>query len=128
MREGVKDHWVEALRSDRFKQARGQFTYLAFEGNETTRHDCCLSVLAHLAAEDGVEGLEWKGDEVYWTDPEDGSRSITNDGGLPPTVWEWAGVDTSDPDIGGHTAIERNDSMQQSFSEIADAIEADPNL
>jgi len=51
------------------------------------------------------------------------------DGDLPMAVALWAGLGSSksdyqyDPKIGEQTAMTRNDKLDQSFEEIADAIE-----
>lgn len=58
-------------------------------------------------------------DGWQWRD----SGSMT-EGDLPHVVVGWAGLDDANPQIGQQHAIYRNDTLEESFAEIADAVEA----
>lgn len=120
--------WIAALRS-------GQYT----QGTGTLRNDknqyCCLGVACEVAIGSGVEldvKLPDPGGSAYWYY---GDMAGT----LPPEVQRWLGVDQDDikfgdPELvqnehGGYSyngplsAIHANDTLNWSFSRIADQLE-----
>lgn len=113
MKADIRDRWVAALRSGRYEQGRGQL--VAHRGRRYRRQFCCLGVLTDLAVQDRVvtwRALWARGDQV-----------------LPPEVREWAGLPNTDPQLVApdgrfDTASELNDSVELTFAEIADRIEA----
>lgn len=111
--------WVEALRSGKYKQGRGQLATMLSSPAE--RAYCCLGVLCELAVDDGV---------IQRTEPDCGCCTATRyDGetGLPTAaVREWAGVDdwvvrVDDGQKEGLAHI--NDEYQEDFATIAGLIE-----
>lgn len=86
MNPRVKQLWIEALRSGKFKQAQGRL--------KTENGYCCLGVLCELHRRE-VGGTEWKrysseeGKYIY-----DGHIMD-----LPWSVVSWADLDQSDPRI-----------------------------
>lgn len=149
-----KQLWIDALRSGEFVQARGSFStreeVVDEGGNRLQQQDCCLSVLTRVAIANGLDTVRYRDycdsaldpTPQVLIDPEDvdncaedevaernddGSAWVWETGGsLPIPVAEWIGVRGSNPTLDGITAIERNDSREQSFEEIAAAIEATP--
>ncbi len=83
MRADVKAQWVAALRSGEYKQGRSHL----HNGDGSM---CCLGVLSHLAAQEGVCRASQPEEYPGWA--YDGQENY------PPTsVIEWAGLDDSDP-------------------------------
>jgi hypothetical protein len=94
MNPEVKDRWVEALRSGRFKQGRWVLDRINPDGEHQY---CCLGVLTALCKEDGVDLPEvieplFSDDESM---PERRVRYGESECGslLPQEVAEWAGID-----------------------------------
>lgn len=91
MNPEVKALWIEALRSDRFRQGG---TYLCrIDDNGVKRH-CVLGVLTQLAVEHGIcprERARHIGASCFLFN---GSATY-----LPPEVRLWAGLDTDSPRI-----------------------------
>lgn len=119
----VKQLWVDALRSGKYKQAR---SYLANEQGH-----CCLGVLCELAIQNGVS-VE-KREEHYITDIEDDRLYYTYDDAeavLPQSVVDWAEVPGCNPDVlSNHEEGDEDESLAglndagASFEEIANIIE-----
>jgi len=116
MNPEVKKLWLDALRDGDYEQGTGQL--------KQNDKFCCLGVLCDLYKEH-VGGTWYKG---YFcssnTLPEESSM---NDSTLPSEVSAWAGI-SCNPDIHREgmvrvTAAECNDSMSESFAQIADRIE-----
>jgi hypothetical protein len=123
MNPEVKVLWVPALRSDKFKQ--GQGTLIQINEDEETLY-CCLGVLCVLAIKAGVKGLRLSSDALSFEEQDFDTEEWTRCGAgtLPHAVQKWASLD-DDPLIeDGVTAIEANDSMLLSFTDIADRVEA----
>ncbi|WP_159795746.1 hypothetical protein [Puerhibacterium puerhi] len=128
----VKEEWLEALRSGKYKQARS-----ALHDTRTDSY-CCLGVLCDIAAKHGVGGWDTKrpaGDKLVYVDP-DGMVGY----GFPPEgVVDWAhggyrpteeepepfGVPAPSPDADGTfvNLWELNDNYGFTFEQIADVIE-----
>lgn len=82
MNQEVKQKWVEALRSRKYKQGQAQL-------REGDRY-CCLGVLCDIHAKE--TGHQW----------EDGGASYVYfdiEGVLPDEVQAWAGLDDADPEV-----------------------------
>lgn len=83
MKQAVKDKWVKALRSGKYRQGRG-----SLQVNDAF---CCLGVLCDLAVKDGVK-LKVELSELT------GEISYDNCTGYPPlSVINWAGLDDPNP-------------------------------
>ena len=108
MREEIKQRWVTALRSGKYKQTSGFL--------RTVDGYCCLGVLCDLH---NHNGMNWKGgpdeDRMTWS-------YYTEEGTLPKEVMDWAQLTNHNPEIKGDALAEINDSGR-SFAEIADLIE-----
>lgn len=104
MNKNVKQKWVKALKSDKYKQGKGALCH----GNQNGTKYCCLGVLSDLAVKEKVcsRRTAFKGN----------SR-------LSDKVRNWAGVEGSDPEIDGISLSYYNDWHGYSFSEIASLIE-----
>lgn len=105
MNERVKKMWIKALRSGKYKQAKG-----------CLRDDdrfCCLGVLCDIFGRS--RRIKWDGDRF------DGERFA-----LPASVREWAGLPLSNPIIRPNTFHESAGGVNDhggKFPKIADLIE-----
>lgn len=112
----IKRHWISALRSGEYAQARGAFVREGRGGDEF----CCLAVLTNLY-------VEATGDADVWTERQnEGEFSEA----LPVRVMLWAELDSQDPQLGKYTAMQWNDGGDSNgpieardFEQIADLVE-----
>lgn len=117
---GIKHQWVEALRSDEYRQGRSHLQ----EGDRF----CCLGVLCDLAVRAGVlppptEGLPGI---MHYGRP--GDRNAV---ALPGSVLLWAGLSAPEPFVrlqeerdGSHVAcVTLLNDEGESFAVIADLID-----
>lgn len=112
--------WIDALRSGRFKQTRGQL--------EDVNGCCCLGVACRVAIENGVtievRSLSKEISEIY--DRSEGS--IMFDGhvlDLPKEVQLWLGLkDNQGCYNDGNNSLADDNDERMSFKEIAQKIEA----
>lgn len=102
MKPEIAEMWVNALRSGDYKQVRGTL----YDGHGF----CALGVLYDLVKTEGVKWCCPPGAHAYLVDLH--GRNVSSE------LAAIAGY-TGDNDI-----IDRNDRQEQSFSEIADVIEA----
>jgi hypothetical protein len=127
MDKKIKARWVKALRSGEYKQGTG---YLAKKRGSEARRYCCLGVLCELAVKSGVAervedhtGFDERGYRGK------GNQDEFRETSLPPrSVVEWAGLERSNPLLGGQNTSDHNDgtgtiTRPKSFDEIADLIE-----
>lgn len=122
--------WLEALRSDRFKQGRNMLAKDEGDGMQF----CCLGVLCEVAIEAGLDLEREERSDLG------SKRSLSYGGGysvMPPEeVWKWAWgtsvgvgqvVITEDGGDGEHLVMKDlthlNDDEGWTFEQIADAIE-----
>ena len=109
----IKEQWLHALRSDKFKQGRD---YLHKDG----RH-CCLGVLCELAVDAGViDAFKAEGRPTMY-----GEYGETS---LPPEVQLWAGLREDIPSVsveieGEQQHLASLNDNGWTFKEIADIIE-----
>jgi len=108
----VKKKWLKALRSGEYVQGRGALCQVG--GDYDTF--CYLGVLTDLYLLEKGEGWDARPGEGYL-------RFGDWYAALPPSVSEWAGLATSDPQLGAASGTAWNDRMGASFSKIADMIE-----
>lgn len=117
----IKERWVEALRSGKFKQGQEMLSY---EIDGETKH-CCLGVLCDLYNKEKHRS---------WAD-----LHINGDEILPKKVAHWAGLRSQNPNVtyaktvttlsafndGNAVREDKNDEViQLDFNGIADLIEA----
>lgn len=112
MKTEIKEKWVAALRSGKYKQGRQLLRNLEEDSW------CCLGVLCDLAIKDGLN-LKVEVGRGEWTK---GASYNGRSSFLPWEVIEWAGLDSSIPGIERTNLVEMNDGGVD-FTEIADAIE-----
>ena len=117
MKSDIKQLWIDALRSGEYEQ--GQY---ALKHHDTY---CCLGVLCDLAVKEGIckeREVEGSSDHLFGV-PGDYDPAI-----LPIVVRKWAGLEYGDPDVkteeGDATTLSEMNDQSYSFSEIADAIDA----
>ncbi|MFY1688153.1 hypothetical protein [Plantactinospora sp. WMMB782] len=116
MKQEVKRKWVAALRSGEFAQGEGALRRTTPSGDRY----CCLGVLCEVAVRAGVIEQSQPNDHGFHYY---GVASAV----LPPSVVEWAGLDSTIPSVGAPAAplTIHNDSGQFTFAELADLIERD---
>jgi hypothetical protein len=112
MNPEIKASWVEALRSEEYKQGAN-----ALHRNGTF---CCLGVLCDLAEKAGVVTSEIVETIVYYRSVKDTQDS--NGYLLPQAVREWAELSSVTPSVGSEELCVLNDNGA-SFKHIADLIE-----
>lgn len=106
MNKSVKQMWVEALESGKYRQAREELKVTDWSKHAAY---CCLGVLCNLAVKNGVCTKE-------------DAFSTNGDNELPRIVYKWAGLTSPNPIIGDRSAIVLNDADRLSFKEIAKEI------
>jgi hypothetical protein len=104
---GIKQQWLDALRSGDYKQGQGSL-------RPTPDTYCCLGVLCDLHAKE--TGNTW-----------DGKGYCTQVLEVPDEVVIWAGLNWCDPRVEfkdkGASLSTLNDDQHLCFREIADVIE-----
>lgn len=119
MKARVKQQWLRALRSGRYRQGQNLLR---------TNKDgfCCLGVLCDVYNK-GLKRNQWRqtGEFKEWAFGKTKEMSS-----LPPAVQRWAGLRDDDPTINdpikeGHSvsASSANDNLKYSFKRIAKLIE-----
>ena len=110
MKQQAYKLWLEALRSGKYKQAKGALR----KGNRF----CCLGVLCDIHRKVVEPKTKWKKE---LRELGDGRYSYNNERGiLPDNVLKWAGLTRSEVKL--DTLVEMNDSGE-GFNKIADVIE-----
>lgn len=110
----IKQQWVDALRSGKYRQARGR---LRDDGDAM----CCLGVLCDIVAPDN-----WRYEEDQYRGP-DGWHQDNFQMGIPENLLKTVGFEVSEPIIeykGERQAISLVNDGGATFAEIADLIEA----
>lgn len=144
MNPEIKERWLTALRSGKYKQTDGYLNIqrnnpeAVPEGNLRGNGYCCLGVLCELAVADGVikKRHSPEGDFFEYGNPEanDWDYSV-----LPLSVKDWAGLTDTNPYINDTFIDEDSDSDYpdnwipisepndngSNFEEIAQMIERD---
>lgn len=115
----VVRRWVDALRSDEYKQYQGR---LAKEGQNGLEY-CCLGVLCELAVAEGVIAEKTTNNGCFGYEGANGLQAALP----PPAVAGWVGL------VGDSWEVEEentnveltslNDDRNWTFAEIADVIE-----
>lgn len=121
MDAGIKQKWLERLRSGEIVQGTGRL-------RKEDQSRCCLGVLCDIAESEGVGS--WTRVDAYG--PEKWAFGIggedLSEGCLPVGVAKWAGFDLQKDGLNG--TLEGNDCLAsmndnfESFETIADVIEA----
>jgi hypothetical protein len=124
----VRQLWVDALRSGRFRQGQGILTRVGVDPDGVTPRPshCCLGVLCQLAVEAGVALPVTVHPNLSGP-----IKTVSYDGSfhyLPDVVTEWAGLSQTDPEVndhvqGGTSSLSSLNDRGESFDAIADAIE-----
>jgi hypothetical protein len=124
----IKAAWVAALRSGEFEQGRGALFGPDDQGNPSY---CCLGVLSKLAVDAGIVEMDptsriGNGCHRFGRSGSDGFLGTYSY--LPVDVQHWAGVD-GDPEVTIDEKtmyLSQHNDMGATFTQIADAIEAQP--
>jgi hypothetical protein len=128
MNPEIRAQWCAALRSGDYKQGREALRRLPEEIQSARPAYCCLGVLTDLWLKAGHD--EMVPDEYADADPDDPpmiSVWANVEGCLSRAVVEWAGLDSTDPELkpGLHgNAVMVND-LGTTFARIADLIDHD---
>lgn len=116
MDQRIKKLWVEALRSNKYKQGK----YSLRIGDEF----CCLGVICDISIKE--QGGEWlfDGSEYHVFKAPNGFNATAL---LPPAVSAWAKLNTTSPSVevdGVRTNLSELNDDSHTFAQIADLIEA----
>jgi hypothetical protein len=113
--------WIDALRSDEFKQGKGA---LRLEEDGEVFH-CCLGVACELYRRENPEEVgDWRPTVEFGQT----FGILDADAVLPDEVRDWLGLDDRNPEV--HFADEDfalalvNDTMRADFKRIADLIQS----
>jgi len=124
VRSDVRELWVAALRSGRFRQGPGKLTVVVGQLDDSTAEfHCCLGVLCELAREAGVTvNVRETGEPVRRVRDYDGQPNFP-----PASVLEWAGLLERNPSVRYEDRIVTlgvlNDEVGASFATIAQLVE-----
>jgi hypothetical protein len=123
MKEDVKNKWVEALRSRKYKQGQGLL--------KCQNTFCCLGVLCDISGlgewniPDSANPDDYCNVTMGYVPTDD--PCCTQSQVLPHTVARWAGIKSENGDYRvddvWYSLTELNDDRGMTFSEIADIIE-----
>lgn len=102
MKKDVMEKWVAALRSGKYRQGKNRL-------RNSCNQFCCLGVLCDIS-----EISQFDEDGFYLK-----AGAI-----LPYKVMEWADIKSPSPYAQEYSLMSMNDSLNKSFEEIADFIEA----
>lgn len=108
MKSEVKELWVAALESGKYKQGRGVL-------RDDQQQFCCLGVLADLHRKE--TGGRWK----VQSRGDDSRAYLGSTGVLPQEVMDWAELKDDNPTAGSLSLAEHNDNGN-SFAKIASII------
>jgi len=111
MNKRIKARWIKALTSGRYKQARARLR----QNTDDSASFCCLGVLCDLYRKS--VGGEWDGPSFVVSQRE--ARSAL----LPPTVAEWAEIDSNDPVTERTKTLSDLNDRGETFEYIAQRIE-----
>jgi hypothetical protein len=109
----IKDQWLAALRSGKYKQGHG-----ALQVNDMY---CCLGVLCAISPFADEAQMRPDGSVYYIETSESGYRQ-DQEGILPRHIKDWAGLESRNPSASHSTLASLND-QGATFEEIADIIE-----
>lgn len=117
----VKERWLEALRSGKYKQAQNLLKHT--DKNNENPEFCCLGVLCELAVESNIISPSEMNIDEEWAYM--GHSDLT-----PPEVSDWAGFSDSNPEVAIDDDLrytlclsDLNDTYAYDFEKIADIIE-----
>jgi len=111
MRKEIANKWVKALRSEKYKQGRGNLNI--------EEKFCCLGVLCELATKKGIVNKEF--DEELVTSYDTYTEI------LPDSVRKWAGMSSQRGEFidskGRSISLTNLNDIGRSFKQIANIIE-----
>jgi|SRR5579864_7439254 len=125
--------WIDALRSDRYKQGTG---YLAstYESNDDCFKFCCMGVACEIYMENGgklqVEERQFLGTacnykyRIYGIGPYNCYNYDASPTVLPDVVRSWLGLKTNNGGIDEHECLTNKNDKGVMFDKIADIIES----
>lgn len=129
MNQEIKKLWVDDLRSGEFEQGRNYLRRVAADGSEKF---CCLAVLCEIAVkhqiiDPPVQETIAEDFVAYSYQKDANAENAMRYSVLPPTVRDWAGLNTVCGDYvlinaANHVLSDHNDHGC-TFEEIAKAIE-----
>ena len=111
MEKALKEKWIEALRSGKYKQGRDVL-------RSSDDRFCCLGVLCDISGQGQWEGESSEAGYYYYE--RNGQPAEFEGINLPSFVEHFANIEGEDQDV----LTGMNDDDRLSFNEIADWIEA----
>ncbi len=125
MNKAIKTKWLKALRSGKYKQAKGALCPIDEKGK--IKGFCCLGVLTDLYIKDYNKSHVKK---ISWEEDVSGSRkNLFKEGGMTPRrVVIWAGLKKRNPSVSTKNSPSvslavLNDGVGYGFKKIANIIE-----
>lgn len=127
MKQDIKEKWVSALRSGKYKQGTG---YLIQSRNDNEQCEyCCLGVLCDLYAKEHGFNLAWNRERISDSEEINIASLYGTEFVLPYQVQQWAGLHDASPcvEYDGHTEMlsELNDHDHLDFNGLANLIDED---
>ena len=125
MKKDIKDKWVKALRSGKYKQGTGYLINSSNDGGQC-KH-CCLGVLCDLYLQEHDATLSWYSEAISDTEVLNVASLYGMEFLLPYQVQEWAGLHEPSPCVeycdSTEMLSELNDYNGLDFDNLADLIE-----
>lgn len=112
MKQDIKNKWVKALRSGKYKQGTGYLIKSSNDGNQCQH--CCLGVLCDLYLQENDATLSWNSEIVGDDEMLDVASLYGTEFVLPHQVQEWAGLCEESP------AVHLRDGRVKMLSELND--------
>lgn len=108
MNKRIKNLWIKALESGKYRQTTGQLKELSTKTSKKPKY-CCLGVLCDICSKE--KGIKWN-KEIF----------CGVGGTLPIEVRDWANLNSNDPLVGDQHLTSCNDASRMKFKEIAKLI------
>jgi hypothetical protein len=115
----IKEKWLSALRSGKYKQGK--------EALRTKKNKfCCLGVLCDVYRKETKLG-KWDKNPFFsnfaFINTKKNNQTFNSLGILPISVMDWAGLKNVNPTIYGNDTLSKLNDNGSTFQEIADIIE-----
>ena len=114
----IKEKWLTALRSGKFKQGKEELRTLE-------NKFCCLGVLCDIYRKETKLGKWGKNrfNRFHFTNTKKNNQKFEDQGVLPLSVQQWAELPERNPSIYKQMSLANLNDSGSTFQEIADIIE-----
>lgn len=116
MKPDVKEKWLAALRSGKYRQGTG---YLKYQVNDGTIRHCCLGVLCEIAIQEHaiLEKFSNEPTDLHFF-PIGAANAV-----LPWSVARWAGLTECNPAVPNHETLASLNDDSDDFDLVIETIE-----